>query len=933
MSGKTNTLKKSSLKSKDTTPIKESPGKSPVKSTVKSTSKLPVKSLPKKQIIVESESDTESDTESEKDDGEMSDNEVEIEEKEEEVFSRLRYLTQSEIDDIVSVLPKPIAAISTVSDEMHYQLKNKLSIELTEHKVDPRIIEDLKKEIYRQYHATLVQPGEAVGMGTGEAIGQQTTQMNLNTFHSTGSSKTLETNALRNLLNATPLKSPATLVHFKNKNLTYEQILKYEKEMVEITIDKLLLTYDIRSDTLHSKKEWWYTLYNLIYKKNISNQNCYVRLQFNLDLLYEYNVSLGEIVRVLEDYQNQEVSRPVLCIASPSNIGIVDVYLKDGYTIPKKAGKASLSISLENGDEEKEMFFSDILLPSLMIRKNNVGYIKGILGFRNLTPVSVNTYNIVKYEEFLSKGRYKLWLDIIEMKTEGIPLAKLETLFSTCQIQTLDKSLSQDKTNIFCNVQMPPDWKYKFYTVKKLIMKYVKEIEVLKEDKLDTYIYSVELDLLKVKYSDFEKILKLNSITILDKTESGSRSTLKIKLKKEWYNDLLTVIGFLNYHSIISEKDIKEDTPQIIEEKVGANYRISVHANWYNMSFYDKIILADVIVLNVTTNGQYTVLDIRMPDNWKNYFFTVKQFINILYQEKQQAKIAFIKKEKLLGVKLPIYTDPLYDAYEYTYAEVIGSNLSEILQHPDVDTQYTISNDIQEIIRTFDIEVARNVIAMFCNKIIKTNGSYINGRHIAFLADFMTNTGNVIPITAKGISKTSRDVFANASFEQPVDYFYKAAFIGKQEKSLFTSTSILMGKRIAIGTGALSLKLNEKALEYLDSFQSDEDLVKSKRDMQAYTSVDQQYAKIKEDDDISEKKKSLIPNITSYFRLPDVIKKILIFGTASATGKDTKDFETIESLPAKVYISSNIPTSKKTIPKIFDDDEENLDEILMEGEL
>ena len=213
-----------------------------------------------------------------------------------------------------------------------------------------------------------------------------------------------------------------------------------------------------------------------------------------------------------------------------------------------------------------------------------------------------------------------------------------------------------------------------------------------------------------------------------------------------------------------------------------------------------------------------------------------------------------------------------------------------MLQHPDVDTKHTISNNIQEILQIFDIEVARNIIAMFCDKIIKSNGGYINSRHINFLADFMTNSGNIIPITSKGIAKTNRGVFADASFEQPIDFFIKSAFVGKTEISDFTSTSIFMGKRISIGTGYVNLKLDNKVINNLNAITNNEE--KEPNVLNPYNDYDADKfsnPKFYTDNHIDEKY-LILPEVTSFFDAPSFIISVLASNNLKISEEDISDF-------------------------------------------
>lgn len=682
-----------------------------------------------------------------------------------------RFLTTEEIEDICNTsIPEPIAFIQEVSQNLHSQIKNKIAIQLSEYKIFPEIIDDLKLEISKQFEKSIISPGEPIGLTTGEAIGQQLTQMNLNTFHSSGSSKIIETSSLRILLNATTLQNPITTVHFKNKSLTFDEVLNFEKELIEITVDKLLLKNEIINITEKSyTEEWWYKIYCKIKNIKIIDNKYFLRLYFNINLLYEYKITLAYIID--KCFNNFDDS--IICVSSPTNIGIIDIYINNNHLITKSKCKIN---DLVLDDDNIESIFNDCIINTFTSK-----IISGISGYKSLTPITVKTWNIIKYEEFENNNIYNLYINFLTIINDGITYEKLEKLLNKCNFSIINKNLKSNPKKY--TISPPLNFK------DKLIENIKSEIE-----------YNINLPK-EISFDNLKIIFKNNYFYIeYDNIYINDFLIIKNKFKN-------TNVDFYKINIILKKYKLNA---------LDLNNNFTLKDNWESLFFKE--------FFNKLFNSQ----NFSFKNNLISFTFdTIKKYIDILYFEEQQHYYTFIKSQKLLGINNPFFPYNIILDYNYNYAEILGIDLKELdnnyyplkelLIHPDIDPKYTISNNIKEILKIFDIEVARNIITIFAFNIFKSNSSYINPRHFTFLSDYMTNSGVVIPITSKGISKLNRGVFADASFEQPVEFFIKSAFSGKIEKSDFTSTSIFMGKRISIGTGAFNIKINQKNLKLLDS--------------------------------------------------------------------------------------------------------------------
>ena len=93
-----------------------------------------------------------------------------------------RVLTDTEIDYILDFLKpnKSIPIESALSIVNNFKLR--LINQLKNIQIYPELIDDLKKQIEKNYRDSLITPGESVGIIAAQAIGEKNTQSTLNTF-------------------------------------------------------------------------------------------------------------------------------------------------------------------------------------------------------------------------------------------------------------------------------------------------------------------------------------------------------------------------------------------------------------------------------------------------------------------------------------------------------------------------------------------------------------------------------------------------------------------------------------------------------------------------------------------------------------------------------------------------------------------------------
>lgn len=130
-----------------------------------------------------------------------------------------------------------------------------------------------------------------------------------------------------------------------------------------------------------------------------------------------------------------------------------------------------------------------------------------------------------------------------------------------------------------------------------------------------------------------------------------------------------------------------------------------------------------------------------------------------------------------------------------------GSNLKEALELKEVDATRTISNNIFEVAKVLGIEAGRQAIINEAATVIKDQGLDVDIRHIMFLADIMTGTGEIRGITRSGITGSKQSVLARATFETPIKHIIGAAVVGEEDHLNSVIENVLLNQPIPLGTG------------------------------------------------------------------------------------------------------------------------------------
>jgi len=421
-----------------------------------------------------------------------------------------RQLSDEEIDFIVSVVNAPPGATKETRDIAKEEIIKSLRYRLERIELTPKGVIDMINKIKYKYIRSLIEPGSAVGVLCSEAISAPITQLTLNTFHQSGSSKNISSGleALRELFNVTENRKNYNMnIQFINKFLTYDDIFLYREKTVELRMSDIMIDYEV----LETEKERasWTTLFLLMTGQTLPKTDWFLRIKLDVNQLYTYKISMDTIIKKISE---KTTPPTIIMIPSPINLGIIDCY-PDQDTIASstfvmkeyKSKSSSLSSSEKatfsiikdqeqtKKQQEKEQDKKDTeskrsrgkevkfdVQPSLLflniIFTNVLEGIKisGITGIKSVFPAYMPIYSIVLEEIYMEGKTWYLALSRMQMIKTGIKLDNLKSLLDFVNVKVLDEGLD----GIF--VEMPQE-----VIGKKAPSKYISELVSAEEKKSD----------------------------------------------------------------------------------------------------------------------------------------------------------------------------------------------------------------------------------------------------------------------------------------------------------------------------------------------------------------------------------------------------------------------------------------------------------------
>ena len=288
-------------------------------------------------------------------------------------------------------------------------------------------------------------------------------------------------------------------------------------------------------------------------------------------------------------------------------------------------------------------------------------------------------------------------------------------------------------------------------------------------------------------------------IEIFDARKNPESPRMTIYLKRGYARDI---------------NEVKKVAAQIKETKLlGIVTEISINLVKLRIELnINKTILRDLRITEAqlvkTLQDSFKEVDVK---EYKDYIAITPELkennISELYQLKEKCKDLHIKGIKGIKQVLPVKQDTEF------VIMCSGSNLKDVVKIEGVDETRITSNNIYEVASFLGIEAARQAIINEATDVIKNQGLDIDMRHIIFLADVMSLSGNIKGITRSGITSEKESVLARAIFETPIKHLVNASLVGEPDSLNSVIENVIVNQPVPLGTGLPDLVIKMKKEE------------------------------------------------------------------------------------------------------------------------
>lgn len=220
-----------------------------------------------------------------------------------------RQLTPVEIEYILS----DITINNSMPFDIKYSIENNLKNNMKEQLnntvfiTNEKCIPKIRNEIKLHYIRTQVQPGESVGVITGESIGERQTQMTLNTFHSAGLAiNTVLTGVPRfsELLNATKDPKAITCDIKFNKQIDSIDDLRniISNKIKQVNFGDIIISHSLFTKL---EEEDWYEDYKILYDDLFTNYSLGLKFEIDEEILFENNICITQVVEIIQKHVDE----------------------------------------------------------------------------------------------------------------------------------------------------------------------------------------------------------------------------------------------------------------------------------------------------------------------------------------------------------------------------------------------------------------------------------------------------------------------------------------------------------------------------------------------------------------------------------------------------------------------------------------------------
>jgi DNA-directed RNA polymerase II subunit RPB1 len=187
----------------------------------------------------------------------------------------------------------------------------------------------------------------------------------------------------------------------------------------------------------------------------------------------------------------------------------------------------------------------------------------------------------------------------------------------------------------------------------------------------------------------------------------------------------------------------------------------------------------------------------------------------LCHEKRLLAGISGIKDYFLKTVQTKVVKNNCLHTEEREVIVTLGSNINEVCRLPQVDVEFTTTNDICEVFEVLGIDACQKVIENELVQVMLNNDASVNQRYIKVIAALMCLSGRPCAITYAGMTKSNTSQLKLATLERSFDSFLGAGVTGHVDNLRGTSESVITGTKITMGTGHdMAMLLNSTLTGY-----------------------------------------------------------------------------------------------------------------------
>ncbi|MBT3691300.1 DNA-directed RNA polymerase subunit A'' [Candidatus Woesearchaeota archaeon] len=276
-------------------------------------------------------------------------------------------------------------------------------------------------------------------------------------------------------------------------------------------------------------------------------------------------------------------------------------------------------------------------------------------------------------------------------------------------------------------------------------------------------------------------------IEIFDARKEPSTPSMNVYLKSEYTKDEKTI---RKVASFIKQMTLQEISSEFSLNMMKAAVEVTLNSKKLRDFGFKKADILETLKVKLK--------DVNVKECTKGFVLESSKEegdLTGLYRLRQKAKEVIVRGISGITQVLPTKKDGKY------VIQCAGTNLKEVFKLKEIEPKSTVSNNLFEIASILGIEAAKQAIMNECLAVLENQGLDIDIRHVMFLSELMTHTGNVKGITRGGISGEKESVLARASFETPIKHIVDASITGEVDKIRSVIENVMINQPIPMGTG------------------------------------------------------------------------------------------------------------------------------------